>query len=140
MNPVRLLLVVVMASLVISGSATSQTAAAGKPRVTQVVLTDVVDGTQNKTLFGTTTPSIYAYFWLDQVPSNTTLTCVWVAEKTAVAAPNYQIDRVELKVGGLINRGQCSLSKPTNNWPAGDYRLDIYLGTEVSAGARFRIR
>lgn len=140
MNSMRFLIVLVIGCLLVSGYGTLQAVAAGKPRVSQVVLTDVEDGTQNKTRFGTTTASIYAYFWLTDVPRDTTLTCVWVAEKTAVAAPNYQIDRVELKVGGLINRGRCSLSKPTNNWPVGDYRLDIYLGSAVSVAARFRIR
>ena len=138
----RLVVVVLIVSVITAGGGflAPGTAEAGPPRLATVVLTDDKDRKVEKTIFTPTTAKIYAVFTLADVPARTPLKCVWIAEKTQVAPPNYKVDEVTLNVGGLITGGNCALSKPTNGWPVGDYRVDMYLGDQLAHTARFIVK
>ena len=113
---------------------------AGQPRFTTVILTDDKERKVEKSVFAPNTPKIYAIFTLADVPRGTKLKCVWIAEKTEVAPPNYKIDEASMDVGGLINGGNCNFSKPTDGWPVGQYRVDMYLSDRLAHTARFNVK
>jgi outer membrane usher protein FimD/PapC len=65
---------------------------------------------------------------------------LWVAEDVGGAAPaNSKVDEKTLTLEGDTEDGVFSLSKPTNGWPAGTYRLDIYLNDKLSKTEEFTI-
>jgi hypothetical protein len=115
-------------------------ARAGLPRFASVTLTDDKVRKVEKTVFAPDTPVIYAVFVLADVPAGTTLRCVWIAEKTQVAPPDYKIDEFKIQVGGRITQGNCSFSKPTAGWPVGEYRLEMSLGERLAHTGRFRVQ
>jgi hypothetical protein len=118
----------------------AEPARAAPPRFASVILTDDKDRKVEKTVFAPDTPVIYAIFVLADVPANTTLRCVWIAEKTQVAPPDHKIDEFKIQVGGRITQGNCSFSKPTAGWPVGEYRLEMSLGERLAHTARFRVQ
>jgi len=76
--------------------------------------------------FPTSIPEI-EYFY--QLPPGVggDVTCFWIAEDVGdVAPPNYLVDSVTVSVerGG---EGAFQLSRPTNGWPRGKYRLELNL-------------
>ena len=113
-------------------------AQAAEARYTEMVLSDAKDG-KPKEVFAPTTEKIYLKAKLQDVPSGARLKGAWIAEKTKVAPPNYQIDATELKVGTLMNRVDFSLSKPNTGWPAGDYRVDLSINDKVVQNVKFKI-
>lgn len=79
--------------------------------------------------FPTSVPEI-EYFY--QLPPDVggAVTAYWIAEDVGeVAPPNYVIDSATVTVeqGG---EGAFQLSRPTNSWPRGKYRLELALNGE----------
>jgi len=111
---------------------------AGEPKYTELLLSDVKDGTA-KQVFAPTTPKIFLSTKLVDVPKGAKLKAAWIAEKTKVAPPNYQIDSTELDVGSLMNRATFSMSKPNAGWPPGDYRVDLAINGKLLNTVRFKV-
>jgi hypothetical protein len=114
------------------------TAYAGEPKYTELLLSDVKDGTA-KQVFAPTTPKVFLSTKLVDVPKGAKLKAAWIAEKTKVAPPNYQIDSTELDVGPLMNRATFSMSKPNAGWPPGDYRVDLAINGKLLNTVRFKV-
>ena len=70
----------------------------------------------------------------------------WIAEDVGQAAPpNSVITTVDKEVtevvaGGTYYTLTSHLTKPTNGWPVGQYRVEIGLGGKPVTTARFAIR
>jgi hypothetical protein len=135
----RLIILLVVAAVSVAACRGRTAQPAGEPRFASVVLTDNKDTRVEKTTFAPDTPNLYAVFTLADVPANTTVKSVWIAEKTDVAPENYQIDGTSLTVGGSTNSGNFSLSRPTNGWPAGQYRVEMYIAEKLAHTARFQV-
>jgi hypothetical protein len=66
---------------------------------------------------------------------------VWIAEDVGDVAPKEtKIDEKSIKAEGDTDDGVFSLSKPTNGWPVGKYRLEIYVGDELAKTVKFTIK
>jgi hypothetical protein len=113
-------------------------ALAGAPRYTDLLLSDTKGGTA-KQVFTPTTPKIFLSSKLADVPTGAKLTGTWIAAKTKVAPPNYRIDSVDLTVGPLMNQADFSMTKPNAGWPAGDYRVDLYINGKLASTVRFKV-
>ena len=95
--------------------------------------------------FSPSQPSIYLVFSLTTPPSNAMpITTQWIAEKVDGMPPNtlVGIDAVVLELND--NTGYFFLDRPEGGWPMGTYRIDLFVGEEVSAytyvaDVRFRI-
>ena len=111
---------------------------AAEGRYSDVVISDSADGSA-KQIFGPATPKIFLRAKLADVPRGAKLKSVWIAEKTKVAPPNYEIDAKELTAGAIANRVDFSLSKPNAGWPPGDYRVDLLIDGKVVQSVRFKI-
>lgn len=136
-NRLIILVVVIAVSLAACRGRTAQPA--GEPRFSSVVLTDNRETKVEKTTFAPDTPNLYAVFTLADVPANTTVKSIWIAEKTDVAPENYKVDETSLTMGGSLNSGNFSLSRPTNGWPAGQYRAELYIAEKLAHTARFQV-
>lgn len=83
---------------------------------------------------------IYAFFKTKGSKKGDKLRAVWIAEDVGEAAdPDTKIDEATLTADNDDFFGAFSLSKPTNGWPLGEYRVDIYNGDEVATSVSFVI-
>jgi len=130
-------------------SGTTQNATTNQPNTgPAVVRSDFspnADGTSERTVFGTQTPTIYYSALLSGVSPNTAAHVDWIAEKSQVVAPNFKVGSVEVQILGPVdnkpNTGlvTSSFSKPTAGWPVGVYRVDLFIGEKQLKSLRFRI-
>ncbi len=111
----------------------------GRPRFATVVLSDSREGTVEKTVFSPDTEKVYVVFTLAEVPPETSLRVLWIAEQVEGVRAGDSIGEYELKAGGPLDRGNFSLSRPADGWAPGTYRVELYLGGELAHSARFRI-
>ena len=140
MNMAKSTLTVVRIALFLAtgAMAISLGAQAGAPRYTDLLLSDTKDGAA-KQVFTPTTPKIFLSSKLADVPTGAKLTGTWIAEKTKAAPPNYRIDSVDLTVGPLMNQANFSMSKPNAGWPAGDYRVELFINGKLASTVRFKV-
>jgi hypothetical protein len=65
---------------------------------------------------------------------------VWIAEDVGDAAPkNTVIDEATLVAETATDESAFSISKPTNGWPIGSYRVEIYVGDKLAETLPFTI-
>jgi hypothetical protein len=85
-------------------------------------------GGEETTSFAPDTSKVFALFKTKGAQQGDKIRGVWIAEDVGGAAPaNSKIDEKALTMDGDTDDGDFSLSKPTKGWPAGKYRLEIYL-------------
>lgn len=90
--------------------------------------------------FSADVPKLYAFFIGDGLTVGDKLRCVWIAEDVGDAAPkNTKVDETTLEVSDANQQGAASLSKPTNGWPVGKYRVEMYLGEKLAETVKFTI-
>jgi hypothetical protein len=86
-------------------------------------------------------PNVCAFFKTKDSTKGDKLRAVWLAEDVGDAAPkNTKIDEATMTADQDDFYGAFSLSKPTEGWPEGAYRVDIYNGDEVAVSAKFTIK
>jgi hypothetical protein len=91
-------------------------------------------------VFTTDASKIYLAFTTTDLPPDSMLSSVWIAEKVdADVPPNYVIDRADLKVSGSQS-GDFSLTRPTAGFPTGSYRVDLYLSGTLIGSYAFTIK
>ena len=119
-------------------AAVAGVATAGPPKLTDVVLSEVKDGPGQAT-FKPSTAKVFIRAKLVDVPPGAKMRSEWIAVKTAVAPPNYKVDSVENTMASGMTRFNGSLGKPTAGWPAGDYRVDLFIDGKAANQATFKI-
>ena len=128
-----------VASALAAGSFLAAPAWAGEPRFEGLVLSDAKDGAAKK-VFTTKTPKIFLTGKLEDMPAGAKVKCVWIAEKTQVAPPNYEIDSTEHTTSRGTNSAFFALNRPNTGWPAGDYRVDLFINGKPAGTHRFSIK
>lgn len=79
----------------------------------------------------------YAHADLKNAPDDTTMKAVWTAVQVADTEPGTVVNETEYTTGsGLI---QFTLSNDSP-WPAGSYKVDIYLGEELVKTLEFSVQ
>ena len=92
------------------------------------------------TTFASTTPKLYAIFKTEGAKAGDKIRGVLIAEDVGDVAPaNTKVLETILDVEGDTEAGDFSFSKPTNGWPVGKYRVEIYLNDELATTAKFTI-
>jgi hypothetical protein len=90
-------------------------------------------------------PSIYLVFDLTTPPADAKqIATQWVAEQVAEQSPNTVIGTDAVLVGLSDSSGYFFLDQPEEGWSIGTYRIDLFVGEEISpytyvADVRFRI-
>lgn len=112
-------------------------------RIISVTLCEQVDNTGTipiniRQQFSSEVPAIHALVELSQLSSGTRIKGSWISVD-AIDVPNYEIDFAEVLVDQPEAVVHFSLSRPTNGWPTGNYKLDIYLNGKLSASSTFSI-
>lgn len=93
---------------------------------------------QPTTTFAPNTGIIYALFKTKGAKSGDKIRGVLTAESVSdTAQPNTKVFETLLDMQG--DDGEFDFSKPTNGWPLGKYRVDIYLNEELVASAKFTV-
>jgi hypothetical protein len=96
--------------------------------------------------FEATAPVVHMTYKTRDLPKNGDVYEIkWIAEDVGEAAPaNTAIDTVVMKVDDVVaDTGSYtvngSLTRPTEGWPVGKYRVEVKLGDELVTTARFAI-
>lgn len=91
-------------------------------------------------VFGADTPELFAFFTSEGTKKGDKFRAVWTAEDVGDAADaNTKIDEATLTADQDDFRGSFSLTKPTDGWPEGKYRVDIYVGDKLATTVKFTI-
>jgi hypothetical protein len=93
------------------------------------------------TTFATNTPKLYAMFKTKGATAGDKIRGVLIAEDVGDAAPaNTKVLEKTLDMEGDTDDGDFNFSKPTKGWPAGKYRVEIYVNDELATTAKFTIK
>jgi hypothetical protein len=126
-------------ALLTAGLLCAATAQAAGVKVEAVMATGPQE--EPTTTFAADTPKIYALFKTEGAKSGDKLRSVWTAVDVGEAAPKgTKIDEKTITADGDTDDGIFSLSKPTKGWPAGKYKVEIYVNDELATMAKFTIK
>lgn len=128
-----------IASVLAAGMFLAAPAQGAQPRFESLVLSDAKGGA-TKNVFTTKTPKIFLAGKLVDMPAGAKVKVVWIAEKTKVAPPNYEIDATEHRTSRGTNNASFALNRPNAGWPPGDYRVDLFIDGKPFASQRFSVK
>jgi hypothetical protein len=112
--------------------------AGDKPVVEAAIAVD--ENTKPTDTFAADTPKLIAFFKSTGTKSGDKLRGVWIAEDVGSAAPKEtKIEESTIAADKDDFFGGFSLSKPTQGWPVGKYRMEIYLGDTLATTVKFTI-
>ncbi|HUI56911.1 MAG TPA: hypothetical protein VLY04_18175 [Bryobacteraceae bacterium] len=117
--------------------------AAVEGRITKAELgtdkTEKYEPVNPATEFHPDTAQIVCVWTTQGVKAGTALRVVWIAEDVGkLAPPNYKIIELSMKTETGVH-GSSYLTKPNKGFPAGKYRLEIYLEGELAKTVPFTI-
>jgi len=93
------------------------------------------------TSFTPDTPMLYAIFKTKGAKDGAKARGVLIAEDVGdVALPNTKVLETKLDMEGDTDDGDFNFSKPTNGWPVGKYRVEIYVNDELATKVKFTIK
>lgn len=90
--------------------------------------------------FKSDTPKIYLRWKGTTFKKGESVKAAWIAEDIGEAAPKgYKIDEYSETVDSAASSGTYFFEPPGTAFPKGQYRVDIYIGTELAQSLRFRV-
>lgn len=113
-------------------------AAAAAPQMLDLSLSDSKGGKPAK-VFKPATPLLVLSGKLSGVADGTVLKADWIAEKTDVAPPGYRIDSKEVRTKSTSTAVTFTLSRPKAGWPAGSYRVDLFVDGKPAGKVPFTV-
>ena len=97
-------------------------------------------GGKEETSFAADTPSLFAMFKTKGIKDGDKVRGVLIAEDVGDVAPaNTKVLEKTLALNGDTDDGDFNFSKPTNGWPVGKYRVEVYVNDELATTAKFAI-
>ena len=103
------------------------------------MLTDRPGG-RPMTSFPSDTPRLYVLFKTTGMNGGDKIRALWTAIDVGEAAPpNTSVDDRTLIADGDTDDGEFSVSKPTDGWPPGKYRVEIYVNDQIAASMQFTV-
>ncbi len=81
---------------------------------------------------GTDTAKIYCRVRFTGPAPGTKVTAHWIAEKAEGVEPNYEIAKTSVTLEGEQNYIDFTITKPTNGFPVGTYRVDLNMNESTS--------
>jgi hypothetical protein len=128
-----------MVSLLIVSIICASIARAGEVKIT-VTITDSAIG-EAKTTFPADTPKLYALFKTKGMKDGDKIRGTWIAIDVGdEAPPNTKLDERTFDAEGDTDDGEFTLNKPTDGWPVGKYRIEIYVNAELATSVKFTIK
>jgi hypothetical protein len=115
------------------------TARAGDVKVDAYMTTTPED--KAVTSFTADTPKLYIMFKTKGATAGDKIRAVLIAEDVGDAAPaNTKVLEKTLNLEGDTEDGDFNFSKPTNGWPTGKYRVEIYVNDQLATKLEFTIK
>lgn len=134
------LFVVFLAGLLyVAGDAATVLAQGGKPHFEMAYTTDNRDTRDEKDVFGPATAKVYVVYMAADIPAGTKLRFVWLIEKAEGFQENSAMSESSKVPGAGSFMGMVSYPKPAKGWPAGTYRVDLFIGDRLDRTVRFRV-
>lgn len=92
------------------------------------------------TKFSTDAPKIEAFWKGTALKAGDKIRAVWMAEDVGYSAlSESKITEASATAYKPDDDGAFALARPKEGWPAGKYRVDIYVGDKVAESLRFTI-
>jgi hypothetical protein len=108
------------------------------PTVKSAVAVD--QNTKPTDTFTADTPQLMVFFLSKGTVKGDKFRMVWIATDVGSAAPPNTTINDSTKVADSDDYGDGdSLSKPTNGWPLGKYRVEVYLNDKLASTSEFTI-
>ena len=123
-----------MSLCLFAGHASAQTS-----HFKNIVVSDSRDATESKDELPLSTPQIFLHTNFYKVKPGSKLTAQWIAVKAKDVPANYKIDAVTVVVDDKMNLFNTSLTRPNKGWPAGDYKVNLYVGDDLEDSAEFTL-
>ncbi len=130
----RRFLLIVLVGLLFAALACSFSASTAN--IKQAFMARDPDGQQQTTVFSPQ-DTFYCIVTLANAPEDTKVKAVWTAVQVEGADPNTYLQETELTTGSGTLTFQLSNS---NLWPAGTYKVDIYLNDELDRTLEFQVQ
>ncbi len=93
------------------------------------------------TSFASDTPKLLAMFKTKGIQSGTKVRGVLIAIDVGDVAPaNTKVLEKTLTLDEDTDDGDFNFSKPTNGWPVGEYRVEIYVNDQLATTVKFTIK
>jgi hypothetical protein len=124
------LLAIILATLACNFSASTA-------NIKDAYLSTDTDGADQTTTFAPEDSTFYLTVILANAPSDTVTRAVWYAANVDTIEPNTKLDEASL------TQGDGNLSFTLNNsqaWPAGDYKVEIYLNDKLDRTLDFNVQ
>jgi hypothetical protein len=131
MNSRKLSILLALAAIVLASLACSFSASTAN--ISSAALAKDEAGTQPTTTFAPE-DTFYVNVELANAPDDTVVKTVWTAVEVEGADPNTPLDETELESGSGTLYFNLTNSGP---WPAGKYKVDIYLNEELDRTLEF---
>jgi len=128
-----------IASVLAAGTFLAAPAQSAQPRFEGLALSDAKGGA-TKNEFTTKTPKVFLAGKLVDMPAGAKVKVVWIAEKTKVAPPDYEIDATVHTTSRGTNTATFALNRPNAGWPPGEYRVDLFIDGKPAASQRFSVK
>lgn len=133
MNTRKLSMLLVVGVLVLASLACEFSASTASIAEAQMARDEA--GTQPTTTFAPE-DTFYCNVELANAPDDTKVKAVWTAVAVEGADPNTPLDETELETGsGMVHFNLTNSSA----WPAGQYKVDLYLNDELDQTIEFTV-
>jgi hypothetical protein len=110
-----------------SAKTSSTPAAPGSPPKIAVEIAKERDG-ESTTSFRSDAPNIYVHWQGANLSKGSVVRVAWIAEDVGeVADPNFIVDETETEIISPESGARFTLSRPSDGWATGKYRLEVYL-------------
>lgn len=114
--------------------------AVGEPGLSNVRVTADEDGTQPSTTFGSF-DTVYVVGDLANAVEGNEVTSRWFAENVPGIDPNFFIDESTITVGtDPIDYVYFYFEPPTDGWPAGSYKVEVYFNGALNSTVTFTVQ
>lgn len=105
-----------------------------------IVIASTENATESETTFAADTAKLFLSANLSEASSGAKVTIQWISvDSHGVAPANYKIDEVNLTITNE-NIITSTLTKPTNGWPVGTYRVDLAVDGTVDGSIDFEVK
>lgn len=130
----RLMFLLVLSTLVLSSLACEFSASTAN--ISEAKMARDAEGTQPTTTFAPT-DTFYCLVTLTNAPDDTSVRAVWTAVEVEGTDPNTVIDESTVESGSGTLEFNLTNSNP---WPAGQYKVDLYMNDELKQTIEFSVQ
>ncbi len=113
---------------------------AAEARFERVITADSSWATSERTVFRPDTARVFVLYTLVDSVRGTRLRAVWYAQKVEGIVENLRCADLSTVTGdGSRQMGNFSYSKPPRGWPAGIYRVELFINDQPAKTLTFRV-